>query len=116
MFPEWFVELSIHYLKKTSVDIREDVFFGPFDAECVPIFGIRGMKCLALDVVAPPAIIGGVGTKMKGAADDVITALAKGVIVATRFHDVNLARSWPLAIFTLSWKHPDGWPQPITAR
>lgn len=38
-----------------------------------------------------------------------------GVVdVASALHDIDLAASWPLAVFVVAGEHPDGGPQPVT--
>jgi hypothetical protein len=46
---------------------------------------------LALDVVEPPAVVVGVGTKVQRAGDDVVSALSVAGSIAARLHDVDLA-------------------------
>lgn len=114
--PEWLAEADIHDLKKTSVNVGEDVFFGPLNTESVETGSVCGVKSLALDVVTPVAIIGGVRPPMQGAANNVVTTLRVGVVVAARLCNVDFTRFGPRSIGVVHWQHPDGWPQPISAR
>lgn len=54
--PESSVEVDVHDLEKTSVNVREDVPLGPFDTKGVETLCVGGVESLTLDVVAEPAI------------------------------------------------------------
>jgi hypothetical protein len=85
-------------------------------AKRVEASSIRGMKSLALDVVAPPAIVVCVGTKVQRAGGDVVAALCVCEVVPAGFHDVNLARARPLSVDVVSRQHPDRRPKPVASR
>lgn len=74
------------------------------------------MQCLSLDVVAPPAVVVGVRAKVQRAGNDVVPALRIPRRIATRFHNVNLARAGPRAVHIVSGQHPNSWPEPIASR
>ena len=112
--PERLIEIRIQDLEEPRVDVGEEVFFGPLDAESVEARAVRGVQGLALDVRAPPCIIGGVGAPVQGAADDVIAALLVGVVVPSGLGDVDLATLGPLPIHGIFGQHPDGGPEPVT--
>lgn len=114
--PEWLVEVDVHDLKKTRVDIGEDVLLRPLDSKSVEAGGVGGVECSTLYVVAVPAILGWDWTPVKSRGDNVVTTLWVGVVVTARLHDVNLARARPRTVDGVGWQHPDGRPQPVTGR
>lgn len=60
------------------------------DTECVVISCICGVQCLALDVVAPPAVVVSVRAEVQRTGNDVVAALSVAGRVAARLHDVDL--------------------------
>lgn len=86
------------------------------DAKDVVAGSVGSVERLALDVVAPPTVVGSVGTKVEGAGSDVVSALAVGVVVSAGLHNVDLTRAGPLAVHIVFGQHPDCRPQPVTGR
>ena len=72
---EWLVKVGIHDLEKTSVDVCEDVVLGPLNTEGVVTSGVGRVQGLALDVVAPPAIVAGVRAEVQSTGCDVVSTL-----------------------------------------
>ncbi len=72
------------------------------------------MQGLALDVGAPPGVVGRVGPPVEGGRDDVVAALRVGVVVAAGLDDVDLARLGPGPVGRVDGHHPDGGPEPVT--
>ena len=48
--------------------------------------------------------------------DYVVASESIGMVVTSRFHDVNLAAGGPCSVGVFDGHHPDGGPQPITFR
>lgn len=71
------------------------------------------MQGFVLDVIPPPGVVVWIGTPMKSAADDIVSAFTVGKVVSTRLHDVNLAGLWPGPIGFFDRHHPDCRPHPI---
>jgi hypothetical protein len=130
--PEGLVEVRVHDLEETGVDVGEDVLVAPLyevstfeveerymsthlKAKGMIASCVSGVKSDTLNVVTPPTIIGRVGSEVQSAADNVVASLSVRVVVAAAFHDVNLTRLWPLAIFVVDRQHPDGWPKPVSS-
>jgi hypothetical protein len=110
---KWLVKVRVHDLKKTSVDVCEDVVLGPLDTEGVVTSGVGRVQGLALDVVTPPAIVAGVRAEVQSTGCDVVSALCIGVVISARLHDVDLTGSRPVAINVVLGQHPNRGPEPV---
>lgn len=113
LLPEWLVEVDVHDLEKTSVNVSEDILWAPFETIRVETRSVSRVKRLVLAVCAPPTVIIWVWTPVKCRRDDVVATGWVRVVVATRFHDVYLAGLWPRAVDIVYGQHPDGWPHPV---
>lgn len=116
LLPEWLVEVDVHDLKETSVDVREDVLLAPFETESVETRAVSSVESLTLDVVLVPAVVVGIRTPVKSGRDDVVAALRVGVVVTARLNNVDLTRRRPWAVGVVNRQHPNGWPEPVTGR
>ena len=81
--PQWLVEVGVNHLKKTSVDVGEEVLLAPLHAEGVFLCGESGVKSVSLNVCPPPSIVCRVWTPMQSAGHDVVSALSISPIVTT---------------------------------
>lgn len=71
------------------------------------------MQGVALDVGAPPGVVGGVGAPVQRRRDDVVPALRVRVVVPAALGDVDLAGLRPFAVDGVAGQHPDRWPEPV---
>jgi len=113
--PEWLVEIDVHDLKKTGVDVGKDVLLRPLNTESVETSSVGGVESSTLDVVAVPAILGRNWTPVKSGRNNVVTTLRVGVVVTTGLHDINLTGTRPCTVDGVGWQHPDGRPEPVTS-
>jgi len=113
--PEWLVEVDVHDLEKTGVDVGENVLLGPLNSESVKASSVGGVKGSTLYVVAVPAILRLHWAPVESRGDNVVTTLWVGVVVTTRLHDVNLTGARPWTVDGVGWQHPDGGPEPVTS-
>jgi len=116
LLPERLVEVDVHDLEKTRVDVGENILLGPLEAESVETLGVCGVESSVLVVVEPPTIVGRVGTPVESAAHDIVAALSVGVVVSAGLHDINFTRTRPGTVYIVLGQHPDGGPQPVTLR
>lgn len=114
--PEWLVKVGVENLEETRVDVGEEVLLRPLETKGVRLCSVGGVKSRSLDVGPPPSIVGQIRTPMESGGDDVVTTLLVGVVVTTRFGDIDLTRQGPGTIGVLDRQHPDGGPEPVTLR
>jgi hypothetical protein len=86
------------------------------DTERVVVGRVGRVQRLALDVVAPPAVVVGVGAKVQRARDNVAAALLISGSVTARLRDVDLTGARPWAVCVVLGQHPNSGPQPVTRR
>ena len=103
-------------MEENVVDPSEDVFLRPLEAEGVFGLSVGGVQSLSLVICAPPSVVGWVGTPVKSRRDNVVSSLCIGVVVSTRFSNVDFSRQGPRAVGVVDGQHPDRWPQPISYR
>lgn len=53
---------------------------------------------------------------MKSGRNDVVSTSHVGVVVSTRFSNVDLTRLGPNTICVVDWQHPNCGPEPVTSR
>lgn len=111
--PERLVEVRVEDLEEARVDVGEDVLLAPLETKHMRGCGIGSMQRLALDVRAPPSVVGGVRTPVQRRGDDVVSTLRIGVVISSRLDDVDFARCGPRAVRVGDGQHPDGGPEPV---
>lgn len=114
--PERLVEVGVEDLKEAGVDVGEEIFLRPLQSESVEASRVRSMESSALDVGAPPGIVGRARAPVKRRRDDVVAALGVSVVVTAGLDDIDLARRWPGSVSVLDGHHPDGGPEPVALR
>lgn len=75
---------------------------------------IGSVEGFTLDVVAPPAISGCVGTPVEGRRNNVVTALRVCIVVSTTLHKIDFTGFGPRAVAGIGGQHPDLRPEPIS--
>lgn len=101
-------------LLDSAVDVEVDVVLRPLHAVGVEAVGVFAAADL-LGSGGHPVGISLVGRAPVGSAVVyVATTLAVLAAVATRFHDVDLATPWPIAVDVVLGHHPDRGPKPIS--
>ena len=75
---------------------------------------VRCMECLPLIVSLVPCVQSLSRPPVEGTASHVVAAHFVGVVVASRFHDVNFTRVGPFTIRIVHGHHPDCWPEPVS--
>src|SRR5438105_13887193 len=106
LWPQRFCERHIESFKQAVIKVGEEVFFRPLMTEGMGLGTEAGMKSILLGKSSIPRVHVGIGTTVQGAADDVVAAERVGVIITTRFGDIDLPTRRPLAVSVGYWEHP----------
>lgn len=76
--------------------------------------GVSGVESFLLFARAPVTVIRLVGTPVKSASDNVVSAGRIAVIVASRLNNINFTRCGPGSECVVNGQHPNGRPKPVT--